>query len=83
MPRKPRKPRCEVTDPESVQVFHLVQRCVRRAWLCGEDPHSGQSYEHRRSWIRSRLEFLASIFAIDCLTYYCAQQLHAFGPENT
>jgi len=79
----PRKPRCEFTDPESVQVFHLVQRCVRRAWLCGEDPHSGQSYEHRRSWIRSRLEFLASIFAIDCLTYYCAQQLHAFGPENT
>jgi len=65
----PRKPRCEVTDPDSVQVFHLVQRCVRRAWLCGEDPHSGQSYEHRRGWIRSPLEFLASIFAIDCLTY--------------
>src|SRR5690554_6348442 len=65
----PRKPRCEVADPNEVQVFHLVQRCVRRAWLCGDDPVSGQSYEHRRGWIRSRLEFLASVFAIDCLTY--------------
>jgi len=65
----PRKPRCEVTDPESVHVFHLVQRYVRWAWLCREDPHSGQSYEHRRSWIRSRLECLALIFAIDYPTY--------------
>ncbi|TWU02036.1 hypothetical protein Pla100_17720 [Neorhodopirellula pilleata] len=29
----------------------------------------GQSYEHRRGWIRERLEFLASVFGIDCLTY--------------
>ncbi|TWT76181.1 hypothetical protein CA13_66720 [Planctomycetes bacterium CA13] len=65
----PRKPRYEVTDPAEVQVFHAVQRCVRRAFLCGEDPFSGQSYEHRRGWIRDRLEFLAGIFAVDCLTY--------------
>ena len=38
-------------------------------FLCGDDPYSGQSYEHRRYWIRARLEFLASIFGIDCLTY--------------
>ncbi len=30
---------------------------------------TGNSYEHRRSWIRERLEFLASVFAIDCLTF--------------
>jgi len=42
---------------------------VRRAFLCGIDAYSGNSYEHRRGWIRDRLEFLASAFGIDCLTY--------------
>jgi len=65
----PRKPRCEAADPDTVQVFHLIQRCVRRAWLCGDDPASGQSFEHRRGWICSRLDFLVSVFGIHCLTY--------------
>ena len=56
-------------DPAKVQVFHTVQRWVRRAFLCGEDAVSGKSYDHRKQWIRERLEFLASIFAIDLLTY--------------
>ena len=65
----PRKPRYEVADPEQVQVFHVIQRCVRRAYLCGDDQFTGQSFEHRRQWIRDRLEFLASVFGVDCLTY--------------
>jgi hypothetical protein len=65
----PRLARGEYLDPHEVQVVHAIQRCVRRAFLCGNDPFSGQSYEHRRHWIRTRLEFLASVFAIDCLTY--------------
>jgi len=65
----PRLARYEVIDPEQVQVMHCVQRCVRRAFLCGQDPWSGHSFEHRRQWIRQRLEFLASVFGIDCLTY--------------
>ena len=65
----PRQARGEVIDPAEVQVVHCVQRCVRRAFLCGDDPVSGQSFEHRRGWIRDRLEFLASVFGIDCLTY--------------
>tara|TARA_R110002049_G_scaffold72490_7_gene187559 strand:+ start:145010 stop:145429 length:420 start_codon:yes stop_codon:yes gene_type:complete len=65
----PRKPRYEVSDPAEVQVFHAVQRCVRRAFLCGEDSVTGQSFEHRRQWICDRLQFLASVFGIDCLTY--------------
>jgi REP element-mobilizing transposase RayT len=65
----PRLARYEVMDPAEVQVLHCVQRCVRRAFLCGDDPLSGQSFEHRREWIRQRLEFLASVFGVDCLTY--------------
>ena len=61
--------RGEYLDPQTIQIVHVTTRCVRRAFLCGNDPYSGKSYEHRRQWIRDRLEFLASIFAIDCLTY--------------
>lgn len=49
--------------------YHVVSRCVRRAFLCGEDAYSGQSYEHRKDWVRSRLEELAAGFAIEVCAY--------------
>jgi REP element-mobilizing transposase RayT len=61
--------RGEVLDPAEVQVVHCIQRCVRQAFLCGHDDVTGRDYEHRRQWIRQRLEFLASVFGVDCLTY--------------
>ena len=64
-----RQARGEYLNPNEVQIVHAVQRCVRRAFLCGQDAFTGQSFEHRRAWIRQRLEFLAGVFAIDCLTY--------------
>jgi REP element-mobilizing transposase RayT len=42
---------------------------VRRAYLCGEDRHSGRNFEHRRQWIEDRLLILASIYAIDIAAY--------------
>ena len=56
-------------DPTEIQVLHLWNRCVRRSYLCGRDPLTGKDYEYRRQWSRDRLEHLASIFAIDCLTF--------------
>lgn len=61
--------RGEYLSADEVQIVHSIQRCVRRAFLCGDDPLSGKSFEHRRLWIRQRLEFLASVFGVDCLTY--------------
>lgn len=60
--------RVVLSDGE-IQVVHCVNRCVRRGFLCGMDPLTGKNYEHRRQWMRNRLEFLAEIFAIDILGF--------------
>jgi len=57
--------RREIVAEGEVGVYHCIARCVRRAWLCGRDPHSGQSFEHRKDWIEHRLRELAAAFGID------------------
>lgn len=49
--------------------YHVTSRCVRRAYLCGTDQQSGQSYEHRRGWIEDRLQLLTSVFSIRLCAY--------------
>lgn len=61
----PRMKRTEICADDEIQAFHLMNRCVRRTYLCGKDRRSGKDYSHRKEWIRERLEELAGIFAID------------------
>jgi len=54
---------------ETTPYYHVVGRCVRRAFLCGEDAATGRSYEHRRQWVVDRIGYLAELFSIDVLAY--------------
>lgn len=65
----PRVNRVEIFADDEIQVFHLVNRCVRRTYLCGRDEETGRDYSHRKQWIRDRLEVLAGIFAVDVLSF--------------
>ncbi|TMO67760.1 Mobile element protein [Pseudoalteromonas aurantia] len=61
-----RKRQVSLTD---TKYYHCISRCVRRAYLCGEDKVTGQSYEHRRGWIEGKLLELAKVFCIDVCAY--------------
>ena len=49
--------------------YHCISRCVRRAFLCGDDFVSGKSFEYRRGMIEQGLLELADVFAIDIAAY--------------
>ena len=42
---------------------------MRRAFLCGVDPYTGQDYSHHKEWILDRLRELAGLFAIEVCGY--------------
>lgn len=63
------RPRKQLISLSDTPYYHCVSRCVRRAYLCGEDKKANVSYEHRRQWVEDRLLFLSSVFAIDVCAF--------------
>lgn len=63
------RPRSTLVSLSDTPWYHLVNRCVRRAFLCGEDALTGISYEHRRGWIVERIKQLSAVFAVDVAAY--------------
>jgi len=62
-------PRRQIVDPAVPGFYHCVSRCVRRAFLCGQDAYTGQDFEHRKAWVEQRLLELARLFSIGVYAY--------------
>lgn len=69
------KPRRLLVDLHSTPFYHCISRCVRRAYLCGNDPLTGMNFDHRKQWLIDRMKTLARIFAIDICSY-CTMSNH-------
>jgi len=61
--------RRELVSAETTPYYHCICRCVRRAFLCGDDHLTGRNYDHRKQWVVERLQTLSGIFAIDVCAY--------------
>ncbi len=61
--------RSTLIDPASTPYYHCIARCVRQAFLCGEDHLTNKNYEHRKPWVVDRLKELAAVFAIEVCAY--------------
>ena len=61
--------RSQIISLDTTPYYHCVSRCVRRAFLCGTDKLTGQSFDHRKQWILDRLGILTQVFAIDICAY--------------
>ena len=61
--------RKEQVSLDTTTYYHCISRCVRRAFLCGEDSLTGFNFEHRRQWIEDKLYELTQVFALDLCAY--------------
>ncbi len=57
--------RREIVRQGEVGVYHCWSRCVRRAFLCGNDPMTGMNFDHRRDWICQFERRIAGLFGIE------------------
>ena len=49
--------------------YHCVSRCVRRAFLCGQDSLTGRQFDHRKQWLVRLMHEMAQVFAIRICAY--------------
>ena len=62
-------PRKTLINLENTEFYHCVSRCVRRAFLCGDDSNSKKNFDHRRQWFVDRMKLLTEHFIIGVCAY--------------
>lgn len=62
-------PRRLYVSPDSPGMYHCMSRCVRRAFLCGNDPLTRRSFNHRKQWLEDRILALGKCFAVAVHAY--------------
>ena len=73
----PATARREIVRDGEVGVYHCWGRCVRRAFLCGDDPPSGRNFDHRRDWLRDVQRQFAALFGVEiCFHAEMSNHLH-------
>ncbi len=55
--------RSHLIDQSRTGCYHVISRCVRRGYLCGDQ------WEHRREWIERAVRNQAGVFAVEILAY--------------
>ena len=61
--------RRHLINAETTPYYHIMTRCVRRAFLCGQDELTGRDFSHRRQWLEDRMYALTEVFAVDVASY--------------
>jgi REP element-mobilizing transposase RayT len=61
--------RSTIVDLGATPYYHVVSRCVRRAFLCGKDEYTGKNYDYRRAEIEQRILSFSQVFCIDVCAY--------------
>ena len=59
--------RVELFSPDEIACIHVMNRAVRRCFLMGDDPVSGQNFDHCKAWMEKKLEQHAAYLGIDLL----------------
>ena len=61
---------------QDTRYYHLFSRCVHRAYLCAEDSHTKQSYEHRKLTAKINRTYMdAPVMSTQPCSFHAAQQL--------
>ena len=61
--------RADQLDPDAIEIAHVFNRLVRRCFLMGDDPVTGNNYDHRKNWVEAMMQVQAKYFAIDLLGF--------------